>query len=618
MLNSLRNASQGLTAKILLGLLIASFAVWGVSGAFLNRANDAVVTAGETVVSSNAYRLAYSRSLNQLSQRFGQQLTPDQAAAFGIDQAVIADVVTSAVLDEQARELALGITEDELAEAIASDGAFTGAGGRFNRDQFRRVLRSIGMTEAEYLEEREAVARRQQLLNAVAAEASVPATFTEARASLDAQSRDVTYVRLNRAALPASAPPTEEEVAAFFGENAGNYDRPEYRTIRTLSLTRAAIADPDGVPAEDVRAEYDANLPRFTVPTTADVQQLLFPSREEADAAAARLADGSATFDDLIAELEADADAITVRGATAATYPDRTVAEEVFTLGEGETTSVQDGRFGPVIQRAVNVRPAETRSFEDVEGEIRADLAAREAADAVFEVSDAIEDARADGETLEAAARAQGLETVVIGPLDAEARDLNGDPVDLPPGADFLGTAFEVGAGEENESIQTPEGGFVWFEVESIDPERPRTLDEARDRVIADLESERASEDLAVLARELETALRDGAEFAAIEPRAGAASAQAFAVRRAGGDGLSANEAEAAFSGPAGHVALVPNDDGYTLLRVDAVTTDAIPADVEAVPVEEDLLQQFVAELEQRYAPTYDPALAQRVRDAGL
>ena len=617
MLNSLRNASQGLTAKILLGLLIASFAVWGVSGAFLNRASDAVVTAGETVVTSNAYRLAYSRALNRLSQRFGQQLTPEQAAAFGIDQAVLGDIVTAAVLDEQARELALGITEDELAQAIAGDGAF-GAGGRFDRAQFGRVLRSIGMTEEEYLEEREAVARRQQLLNAIATDARAPATFTAARDALDAQSRDVTYVRLTEAALPAAEAPGEEEIAAWFAENAASYERPEYRTIRTLALTREAVADPLGIAAQDVRAEYDANLARYTSPATADVQQLLFPARDEADTAAARLAEGTATFDELIAELGANAEAITVRGATAATYPDRAVAEAAFALPEGGTTPVQDGRFGPVILRATNVRPAATRAFEEVESEIRADLAAREAGDAVFDVSDAIEDARADGETLADAAAASGLETLVVGPVDARGLGPDGEPVDAPVLADVLAPAFEADEGAENESIEIGGGGFVWYEVEAVEPARPRTLDEARERVAADVEASRASDDLAALARELESELRGGATFEALAPRAGAAPGQAFAVRRTGGDGLTAGEAEAAFGGADGHVALVPNDGGYTLMRVDAVTTDATASTAGPTPVEEDLLQQFVADLEARYNPTYDPALAERVRNAGL
>ena len=616
MLASLRNASKGWTAKILLGLLIVSFAVWGVSGALINRANDAVVTAGDTVVTANQYRLAYSRSLNQLSQRFGTQLTPEQAAGLGVDAAVLSDVVAGAVLDEQSRELALGITEDELARAVADDPAFEGIGGRFDRSRFRAVLRSVGMTEQEYLAERTSVARRQQLLNAVANDARAPAVYAAASAELNGQSRNVSFVRVTADALPASEPPTEAEIAAFFEERASDYDAPEYRTIKVVSATPESLADPTAVDEATARAEYDVEIVRYTQPARRDVQQLLFPDREAAEAAAARLADGAVTFDDLIAELNADPAAITVRDATLDAYPDPGVAEAAFALPEGGASAVLDGRFGPVILRASNVREARVQPFEEVADEIRGAIAAREANDFVFDVADAYEDARAGGATLDEAAAAQGLEVVTLGPLDARGLDPDGTPVDLPGGVDLLVPAFEAGVGEETPSLQPASGGLLWYEVAAIEPARSRALDEVRERVLADLEAQRRSERLAELARSLEEELRGGADLAELAARIGASVETAFAVRREGGGGFSPGAATAAFAGPAGHVALVPepSGDSYVLMRVDAVVADAAASVAEAPAVEEDILQQFVNDLERRYRVTYDPALAERVR----
>ena len=618
MLNALRNASKGWTAKILLGLLIASFAVWGVSGAFVGRSDDVVVAAGETTVSANQYRLAYNRTLNQLGQGFGTQLTPEQAAAFGIDRIVLSELVSGAVLDEQSRELSLGITDDELARAVADDPAFEGIGGRFDRGRFRSILRSIGMTEQDYLAERTNVARRQQLLNALANNATVPAVYATAKAELDGQSRDVSFLRIGPDQAPGAEPVRDAEVAAYFDENAATYRAPEYRTIDVVTVTPETVADPAAVDAETVRAEYEANAARFTTPASRDIEQLLFPDRETADAAAARLAEGTATFDDVIAEQNANADAITVRGATPETYPDRTVADAAFAIGEGETTPVQDGRFGPVILRASNVTEARTPPFEEVEERLRAEIAAREASDALFDISDAYEDARAGGATLREAAAEQRLETTTIGPVDAQGLDPNGGPVALPEGVELLGPAFEAAEGEENAPLEPPTGGFVWYEVTGIEAARDRALDEVRDRVVEDLEAERLSERVAALAREVETELRGGADLAATGARLGVPVENAFAVRRDGGDGLSLAAATAAFSGAEGHVALVPepSGDSYVVLRVDTVTDDAATAAPEPVDAEEDILQQFVNDLERRYRPTFNAALAERVRSS--
>ena len=81
MLDALRNAAGTWVAKLLLFLLVVSFAVWGISGQHDRRLRQQshVITAGGTTVSPNDYRLAYDRQMQLLSQQFGTRLTREQA-----------------------------------------------------------------------------------------------------------------------------------------------------------------------------------------------------------------------------------------------------------------------------------------------------------------------------------------------------------------------------------------------------------------------------------------------------------------------------------------------------------------------------------------------------------
>ena len=99
MLDSLRKSSQSWVAKGLLLLLLASFAVWGVSGQIITGgAGDAVVTAGQTKVSVLDYRLAYDRQLAVYSKQLGERVTREQARLFGIDRKMLGQLVAGAVL----------------------------------------------------------------------------------------------------------------------------------------------------------------------------------------------------------------------------------------------------------------------------------------------------------------------------------------------------------------------------------------------------------------------------------------------------------------------------------------------------------------------------------------
>ena len=146
MLDTLRKGAQGWVAKLLLVLLVAAFGVWGVSGSMFNTADSSVVTIGETTVSPDEYRLAYNRQMAVLGQQLNTQLTSDQAKAFGVPERTFSAVIAGATLDEQARQMNLGLSDERLANLVGSDPTFQDFNGRFDRGNFARVLRSVGMS----------------------------------------------------------------------------------------------------------------------------------------------------------------------------------------------------------------------------------------------------------------------------------------------------------------------------------------------------------------------------------------------------------------------------------------------------------------------------------------
>ena len=616
MLDALRRAARGFTAKILLGLLIASFAVWGVSSAFVHRQGDAVVTAGETVITPNEYRLAYARTVDQFSRLTGGRLTQEQAAALGVEQTVLQELVSGAVLDEQARLLDLGISVDELARLIAEDPAFQGFDGTYDRSRVRQVLRSVGMTEEDYLQSRRRIARRQQLLSAIGSGAVVPAAYADAITAFDGQTRDISFVRLAADADSVVEAPTDERLQSYFEENRERYRAPEYRSIRVVRISADALADPDAISDEALRDAYERDRGQFTVPASRDVETLLFPSREEADAAVERLRDGTATYDDLIVELGASADAIRQRGTTPETFPDATLADAAFALGEGETSDVIDGRFGPVVLRASNLADASERTFEEVADELRLELARDDARQRLFDTSDAFEDARAGGATFEEAAGSLGLPVEEVGLVDRGGLNPDGQAADVPDDADILGAAFgEEAAGEEAAPLDAEGGGFVFYQVDEIVEARDRDLDEVRADVLSDYGDAERSTSLSRRAAELETGLRASGDLAALATELGVEVERGLALTRSeGGDGVPAEAVSAAFSGGEGHVALVPQNDGYLLLKVDTIAEAADASPVEPGETEGDILQQFVAELQETYRPTFDAELARVAR----
>ncbi|MDJ1464109.1 SurA N-terminal domain-containing protein [Nitratireductor sp. GZWM139] len=623
MLDSLRNAASTWIAKLLLGLLVLSFAVWGISGQILNDQSRNVLTVGDSSVSMLDYRLAYDRQINTLSQRLGTRVTREQAVAFGIDEQVLQQLAAGALLDEEARKLGLGLSSDRLAQLTADDPAFRGPDGRFNRQQFDFVLSQIGMRPEDYLRNREQVAIRQQIVEAATDGMSVPDELFKNLALYRGEDRTIEYVALPQALVEPVATPDDATLQAWFDERKAEYAAPEYRKFSYVKLEPSDISDPASVSEDQVKKAYDDLRNRYTTPEKRTIEQIVFPDREAAEAALKNLLDGQ-SFADVATAAGKSADDIALGTLAQGEIADSAIAEAAFALSENQFSDVLDGTFGPVIVNVSEVQAEVVQPLSEVEDEIRQDLALEEASRVLLDVHDAYEDARAGGATMAEAAERMNLTMRTIEAIDATARRPDGAIVgDLPVSAELIREVFESDSGIENAPLSMGGNGFIFYEVEGITSERDRTLDEVREEVTQDWIAAETDRLLAARAAELAQKVKDGVSLDDIALEIDQQKQVKRGVKRTANDAdLGQAGVAAVFSVPrdGSGVFANPAGDGQVLFRVTEVfepasaTAQSIPEnqrDAMRTGLADDLLDQMVARLQGKHPVTVNRAAMQ-------
>ena len=617
MLESMRSAAGTWVAKLLLLLLVVSFAIWGISGRMLNQfGGDTVVTAGGTSVSGVEYRLAYDRQLNVMSQQFGQRLTRDQANALGIDNQVLSQLIAGAVLDEQARKLGLGLSKDRLAQLTWDDPTFRGPDGQFDRQAFEYILRQIGMRPEDYLKNRAQVAVRQQIVEAVSDGLVAPDTFLRAVALYRGEDRTIEYLPLPKSLVEPIAAPSDEVLKAWFEENKKNYAAPEFRKLSYVKLEPEDIMDLASITDEQVRQDYDKNKSHFTTAETRKIDQLVLGNADAAKAASDAIK-GGATFDKVVADQGKTAADVTLGTLTKDQIADKAVAEAAFALQANQVSDVVQGAFGPVLVRVSEITPETVKTFDEVKDQIRKELALAEANRILLDAHDSYEDARAGGETMQAAADKLKLKVVTIDAIDRAGQNAEGTVIStLPDSRNLIQATFEAEAGIENPPLNLGSNGFVFYEVEDITPARDRTLDEVRAKVVADWTAAEATKRLQDKANELEKRLKDGATFDVIAGELKLEKQTKRGLKRETDDADFGREGAAAMfamgQGGTGIIA-APAGDAQILFKVAEVFEPA-GADKSAVPedaqktfasgMSDDLLDQLVAQLQGEYQAT--------------
>ena len=305
MLRNMRKAGQTAVGKaiatIFFGALIVSFAIWGIGDIFRVTPASTVAEVGSTSISVNQVRNAYTNEMQRLGRQFRTVITAEQARTFGLDQQVVNTLVTEAVLAEQAKQMGLSVSDQLVAASIMNNPTFKGADGQFNRALFDQALRNVGLSEAGFVQEQRAAMARLHLAEAIAGDINVPVAAKEAMHRYASERRAASYVLLNQAAAGEIPAATPEQLQSFFNERRSEFRAPEYRAVTVMALDAAALAKPDTVSDADARQAYEQQKARYGSPERRTIQQITFPSPAEAEAAAAKLKEGT-TFEALAAE----------------------------------------------------------------------------------------------------------------------------------------------------------------------------------------------------------------------------------------------------------------------------------------------------------------------------
>ena len=611
MLQTLRKSASGIVAKILMGLLIISFGVWGIADVFRGFGSQTLATIGSTEITIPEFRQTYQERLQQISEQLKRGLTPDQSRAFGIPEQLLNERLAEAALDDTAANLGLALSDEEIVRRVQKNPAFFGASGAFDQNRFNQLLRSNGFTEARFVNAERRLALRQQLIQSLGGGIELPQVLQDAAKRYETEERSVNYVMLSANNIPAPATPTDEQLRAFFEARKVAFKAPEFRKIDVLALTPQSLAASEPVTDADIKAAYEANLASFGTPEKRVVQQIVFPNAEEAKAAADRIAAGT-SFTDIVTERKLQPSDIDLGDVTRGDIFDKAVADAAFALPADGTSGVITGRFGPVIVHVGTVTPGTTKPLADVSNDIRAQLQLAAAQRAILDTYDKVEDERAGGAKLAELATKFGLKTQTI-ETNIQGQSPDGSTIaDIPARTDVLRGAFASDIGAENDPIQLPQtngqgAGYVWYDVQAVTPPRDRTFEEARAQVLERWKQDEAAQALDAKLEELKAKIAAGEAFDKAVTDAGLELRAANGIRRGRtADGVPQDIVTAVFATPEGTVGSANAEAGdsrilFKVLSVSVPTggtqNDKLIADIRQ-SMEGDLMTEYLVELQ--------------------
>jgi peptidyl-prolyl cis-trans isomerase D len=508
----MRRGAARTLGLILVGLLVVSFAIWGIADIFRGYGQQTLIRVGDTEINTQDYLRAQQEVLRTMSQQAGRSLSLQEARAAGLDARVLERLIGGAAVDTHAKHLGLGISEDALLAQIMKDPNFQGPDGKFNPLALQAALRNIGMSEAGYLYSMREQNLRRQLLSTIGKVAASPKALVDALTRFNEERRVLNYVLVPASAAGELPAPTDEQLKQYYENHKAKFTQPEYRKVGVLAVTPETVKDQVNITEADLKAAYEAQKDELGTPERRHLQQIALPDMAAAKATYDKIKAGT-DFVEAAKEVGLSDTDIDLGKVTRDDLADPAIAEEAFKLDKDVVSEPIKGKLGSyAIIRVTEIDPGKTPTFEEAKGDIEKAILKDRASGAIFDMHDRIEDELAAGSTLSETADKLKLNYQVVDQVDREGRKPDGSTVKLPAQKDLLNAAFATDVGVENDPLDARDEGVIWYEVLGVTPSQLKPFDQVRADVEKDWRTEETRKKVAAYTQDLVSQLSSGSK----------------------------------------------------------------------------------------------------------
>lgn len=503
MLERIREGSQGMTAKIILGLVILTFALAGVGG-YLSSPREAIVAVvnGEEI-SQATYEQALQNERSRMQQQFGEMydvLAADPTYMANFRSEVLERVIDDTLQKQFARKLGLRVGDDQVRDTVVNLPQFQ-VDGVFNNDRFLALLRQAGYQPADFRElVREDLSTSQLMQGLVGSEFGLAGEINQLLA-LQQQTRDIRYFIVPASRFAEQVELTDDKLNSYYQQNLQRFMTPEQVAVEYVELSAAQLATDIEVTSQQIADYYQANQSRFGSTEQRTVAHIMLESEQDDPAlqqqAEAILAELQAGADFAALAKQHSADTFSAEnggelGELVAGQMDPVFEAAAFALTEvGQLSQVVKSEFGYHIIKLSSYTPASIKTLDEVSAEIAATLKAEQATALFFDLQQRLAQlAFEQPDNLEEAAEAIGAS---VQSTALFSRETAPEVLAAPAILTRLFNPGFIAEGLNSDVLELAREHVVVARIKEYQPARTQPLEEVRDVVQAAVQQQEVS-----------------------------------------------------------------------------------------------------------------------------
>ena len=255
MLIDIRDRASSWVAYIIIGLLVLSFALWGIQEYFGAGPGAPIATVNGNEITQVEFNNQFQQYRQRLRSILGADYDRQYADESIIRKQVIDGMVRTEVLRQEVTDSGYRTSDRSLIDNIQRIPQFQ-TNGKFDPELYERLLQVQRYSKAQFENELREQGKLQQFEISLASSSFMPKSDLQRFQSLSEQSRDFRYALVKPDM--SSTVLTDEEVEKYYQENQQRFQTPDQVKLSYVELKEEQIADQIEIADDEARNIYDS------------------------------------------------------------------------------------------------------------------------------------------------------------------------------------------------------------------------------------------------------------------------------------------------------------------------------------------------------------------------
>ena len=510
MLQDIRQNIQGTAAKIVVGLIVVSFAFFGIESILLSGGASGIAEVNGQQIYAEEVQQLVNTEKRRLISMMGDRIDPAVLDDQRLGAQALQQIINRKLQMQAAEDLDLKVSEREIGTLIGGMEQFQ-IDGKFSPEMYKSLLSNAGFSPSSF----KAGLKEDMILNQLRSGLAGSDFATAAELALNArvsnELRDIRYLTIPLQNFRANIDLSEEEIQQYYDDRSS-----EFLSLETLELDYIELGlDDFRQPVEErvLLEQYELEKDSYAYATESRVSHILLePKADESDEAqAARAAEIVAAlgagqdFSELAKSSSDDIGSASVGGdlgfTSGDTFPEE-MEEAIAALEVGGVSAPVQSDAGLHIIKLTERRDGKMPTLDELRVELTERIQSDDARAELLRITESLRDFVFNAEDLSDPAQQLGLTVKQSGAISRS------QPEGLFTNRSLLAAAFSedvLEGGHNSDVIELSGSQFVVLRVRKHNPAQVKALDVVREDIVQRI-TERAA--VAAVSLEAERALQ--------------------------------------------------------------------------------------------------------------